>query len=141
MPKTLVNTIQRTVLGFLGAIFLLGLIGISVPNPVVSSLDPDETETAKRQIRALEKALERFLYDHGRYPTTHEGLGALVRDPGSLNWAGPYLPTPGITGDPWGRPYMYISPGDHGSYDVWSFGADGLPGGARRDVDLLSWGD
>ena len=141
MDKRVVNTIQRTVLVTLGTLFLLGLVGISVPNQFVESLGQDHAGTARLQIERLQKALELFLINHGRYPTTAEGLQALVREPGSLNWTGPYLSEPRIPTDPWGRSYRYVSPGDHGSYDLWSLGADGRWGGARQEQDLLSWSE
>ena len=141
MGHRVVNTIQLAVLGTLGPLFLLVLVGISVPNRVVESLGLDHAASASLQMEHLQKELELFLVDHGRYPTTTEGLQALVRSPGSMNWTGPYLAEPRIPIDPWGRSYRYVSPGDHGSYDLWSFGADGLWGGTRQAQDLLSWSD
>ena len=141
MDKRVVKTIQRAVLVTLGTVLLLGLVGISVPNRVVGSLGLNHTATARLQIERFEKALELFLLDHGRYPTTAEGPQALLRNPGSMSWTGPYLSEPRIPADPWGRSYGYVSPGDHGSYDLWSLGADGLPGGTRQEQDLLNWSD
>ena len=141
MDKRVVNTIQRAVLVTLGTVLLLGLVGISVPNRVVESLGLDHTAIARLQMERFEKALELFLLDHGRYPTTAEGPQALVTNPGSMNWTGPYLSEPRIPADPWGRSYRYVSPGDHGSYDLWSLGADGLPGGTRQEQDLMNWSD
>ena len=100
MDERVVNTIQRAVLATLGTVFLLGLVGISVPNRVVESLGLDHRATARLQMERFEKALELFLLDHGRYPTTAEGPQALVRNPGSMNWAGPYLSEPRIPADP-----------------------------------------
>ena len=106
MGKRAVNTIQLGVLVTLSTVLLLGLVGISVPNRVVESLGLDHTATARLQMGRFEKALELFLLDHGRYPTTAEGPQALVRNPGSMNWTGPYLSEPRIPADPWGRSYQ-----------------------------------
>ena len=89
----------------------------------------------------LQKALELFLVDYGRYPTTAEGLRALVRSPDSTNWTGPYLSEARVPIDPWGRSYRYVAPGDHASYDLWSLGSDGRWGGTRQDQDLVSWSE
>ena len=79
--------------------------------------------------------------DIGRYPTTAEGLDALIRNPsGLMTWKGPYLGKREIPKDPWGRFYVYRSPGQHGAYDLFSYGQDGVEGGEGEDEDVTNWG-
>jgi general secretion pathway protein G len=97
------------------------------------------TQAAKTQIELLGVALDTFRFDVGRYPTTHEGLQALRTPPDGLSrWDGPYLKKEAPL-DPWGRAYHYESPGRHGEYDLWSYGADGALGGERDGRDITSW--
>lgn len=108
--------------------------------PGIPSANPSKQGGAWRQIRTFRVALDGFFGDLGRYPTTAEGLESLIRDPGSvIGWAGPYLPE--IPLDPWGNAYRYDAPGTHGDYDIVSFGADGQPGGAGDDEDVVSWAE
>ena len=105
---------------------------------------PEEAKRTKAQIdiKGIEEALNLYKLDNGIYPTTEQGLEALVKKPDTaplpLKWKdGGYLSrTPQ---DPWGRPYRYLSPGEHGDFDVYSFGADGEPGGEGKDADVQSW--
>ena len=105
---------------------------------------PEEAKRIKAQIdiKSIEEALNLYKLDNGVYPTTEQGLEALVKKPDTaplaLKWKdGGYLSrTPQ---DPWGRPYRYLSPGEHGDFDVYSFGADGEPGGEGKDADVQSW--
>jgi general secretion pathway protein G len=88
----------------------------------------------------LEGGLQLFHYDVGRYPTTSEGLSALVRNPNtSVRWLGPYLQRAHIPSDPWGRPYLFRCRGRHGVYDLFSYGADGVEGGSGESADITSW--
>ncbi len=99
-----------------------------------------KSQIAKIQIKELEGALQLFSSDMGRYPTTAEGLDALVRNLGnSRSWMGPYLSNRQIPKDPWGRPYIYQCPGQHGAYDLLSYGSDGVEGGAEAGADVTSW--
>ena len=98
-------------------------------------------KAAKAQIELFGTALDTFRIDVGRYPTTEEGLKALREKPsGAEEWQGPYLPKE-IPLDPWGRPYIYKSPGEHGDYDLVSYGRDGVQGGEGEDEDIVSWKD
>ena len=93
---------------------------------------------ARVEISRLELQLEAFEVDTGRYPTTQEGLGALMEEPGDVKgWHGPYL-SRGVSNDPWGKPYVYKAPGEHNTagYDLYSFGPDGQEGG---DDDIDNW--
>src|SRR6185312_6212502 len=84
--------------------------------------------------------LDLFNLDTGRYPTTSEGLVALIRSPGNIpSWNGPYLKSGSVPDDPWGKPYVYRSPGEHGAYDIMSYGSDGNEGGAGTAADITSW--
>ena len=97
-------------------------------------------QLAKIQIKELEGALQLFSMDTGRYPTTAEGLDALIHNPGSLmTWKGPYPSRPDFTIDPWDRSYVYRCPGQHGAYDLLSYGPDGIEGGKGEDDDVTSW--
>jgi general secretion pathway protein G len=93
------------------------------------------------QIERLGTVLDTFRLDIGRYPTTQEGLQALVTRPSGLeHWDGPYL-NKAVPKDPWDRPYVYRSPGEGGRpYDIYSLGADGAPGGQDQNRDITSWG-
>jgi general secretion pathway protein G len=98
-------------------------------------------KATKAQIEMFGTALDTFRLDVGRYPTTEEGLKALREKPaGAERWEGPYLPKE-IPSDPWGKPYMYKSPGDHGDYDIVSYGLDGVEGGEGENQDVVSWKD
>ncbi len=100
-----------------------------------------KTDIAKVQAAELEGALDLFKLDTGRYPTTKEGLKALIQDPGVAGWGGPYMKKEQVPADPWGRPYRYRCPGTQGEYDLWSYGADGVAGGTGEDADVTTWGE
>jgi len=95
-------------------------------------------KAAKAQIALLGTALDAYRLDVGRYPTTEEGLEALRRNPGHAGWDGPYLPKD-VPPDPWGKGYLYRSPGERGDYDLASLGADGQEGGEGENADVTSW--
>ena len=134
-----------TLIELMVVIVILGLLAAIVMPRVVGQTDKARYEQAKVQMRILEDSLKRYKLDSGRFPTTEQGLEALVRQPttGILprNWqAGGYLDKPEVPIDPWGNNYIYISPGQHGpDYDLKSFGADGLEGGEGYDADIESW--
>src|SRR5690606_1649711 len=118
---------------------ILGLLATVVGPKAIDRLSQGQTEIAKLQIDRLEGGLGLFRFDVGRYPTTAKGLRALVENPGVDNWSGPYLDKTTIPGDPWGREYQYRSPGQHGDYDLFSYGADGVEGGDGENADVSSW--
>ena len=134
-----------TLIELMVVIIILGLLAAIVMPRVVGQTDKARYEQAKVQMRILEDALKRYKLDSGRFPTTEQGLDALVRQPttGTLprNWQqGGYLDKPEVPIDPWGNQYIYISPGQHGpDYDLKSLGADGLEGGEGYDADIESW--
>jgi general secretion pathway protein G len=115
---------------------MMGLIGPRVLNYLAES----KVKTAKIQIQSFGSAIDLFFLDTGRYPSSAEGLGALVQaSSGVAAWNGPYLKGGNVPNDPWGRPYVYRSPGEHGSYDIISYGADGQEGGTGTAADVSSW--
>lgn len=134
-----------TLIELMVVIIILGLLAAIVMPRVVGQTDKARYEQAKVQMRILEDALKRYKLDSGRFPTTEQGLEALVRQPttGTLprNWQeGGYLDKPEVPIDPWGNNYIYISPGQYGpDYDLKSLGADGLEGGEGYDADIESW--
>jgi len=116
---------------------ILGLLAAVVAPRVYDKLAKGKEQIAKIQIKELEGALQLYSFDVGRYPTTSEGLDALVHNPGNLeSWKGPYLGKPELPKDPWGKPYAYRSPGQHGDFDIFSNGPDGSEGG---EDDIVSW--
>jgi general secretion pathway protein G len=143
--KSRSNVARQAELGFtlvemLVVITLISLVMGLVGPRVLSYLTESKVKTAKIQIESIESALDLYFLDAGRYPTTSEGLGALVASPGnSAVWSGPYLKGSAVPTDPWGTPYVYRSPGQHGAYDIVSYGADKQEGGTGVQADITSW--
>ena len=128
-----------TLLELLVVMVIIGLLASLVAPRYFDSVGKSNTKVAKAQIDALEKALDQFRLDVGRYPTTEQGLEALNGKPPNLErWAGPYLKK-AVPPDPWGRAYLYRAPGEHGDYDLSSLGSDGQPGGTGEAADATSW--
>ena len=128
-----------TLLELLVVIVIIGLLAGLVAPRYFDQVGKSNTKIAKAQIDALEKALDQFRLDLGRYPTTEEGLAALYTKPqNATRWDGPYLKKQ-VPPDPWGNAYLYKAPGDHGDYDLYSLGADGQPGGTGEAQDVTSW--
>lgn len=128
-----------TLLELLVVMVIIGLLAAYVGPKYFSQIGKSEVKTSKAQIAGFEKALDQFRIDVGSYPTTEQGLAALfTRPPNLTRWDGPYL-SKGVPPDPWGRPYVYKSPGDHGEFDISSTGRDGRPGGDGVDADIQSW--
>ena len=127
-----------TLVELLVVLAILGLLAGLVGPRVLSQLDGAKSKTAVVQIKDLEQAVELFKLDIGRFPTTAEGLDALVTNPGVNGWNGPYLRR-GLPNDPWGNAYRYQSPGRNGDIDIYSYGADNSPGGSGENADLGNW--
>lgn len=128
-----------TLIELLVVVIILGLLASLVAPKFFGKLGASKQKIAKAQIENFGAALDEFRLDNGRYPTTAEGLAALREAPdGMEKWAGPYLPKP-IPKDPWGHEYVYRSPGEHGDYDLVSYGQDGEPGGEGENTDIVSW--
>lgn len=129
-----------TLIELLVVLVILGLLAGLVGPQVMKHLGSSKTKTAKLQIEEFGAALDMFRLEQNRYPTTEEGLAALVEQPlGLEDWNGPYLRKRVVPKDPWGRPYRYRAPGESGDYDLYSLGADGTEGGERENADVVSW--
>jgi general secretion pathway protein G len=125
-----------TLLELLVVIVIIGLLAGYVAPRYFSQVGRSEIQVAKAQIESLEKALDQYRLDTRRYPSTEEGLQALVSKPESAaGWSGPYLKK-AVPVDPWGRPYAYHTPGQKGEYEVFTYGRDGKPGGTGDDADI-----
>lgn len=128
-----------TLIELLVVMVIIGLLAAIVLPNYIGKADQAKVRAAQAQIQSLSTALDSFRLDVGRYPTTEEGLDALRRKPGSADrWDGPYLQKD-IPADPWNHPYLYKAPGDHGGFDLLSYGADGTPGGDGYNKDITSW--
>jgi general secretion pathway protein G len=128
-----------TLIELLIVMIILGLIASLVAPKMFNKVSSAKTGTARSQIELLGTALDAYRLDNGAYPTTAQGMGALRESVQGLEtWDGPYLPKP-VPDDPWNRPYMYKSPGDHGDYDLYTYGRDGQAGGEDEDEDVVSW--
>src|SRR4051812_12128092 len=127
-----------TLLELLVVIVIIGLLAAYVGPKYFSQLGKSEVTVAKAQIEAFEKALDTFRLDVGRYPSSEEGLGALLAKPAAAGkWNGPYLKKD-IPQDPWGHPYLYRSPGSKGEFEILSYGKDGQPGGTGDTADITN---
>lgn len=128
-----------TLLELLVVMVIIGLLAGYVGPKYFSQLGKSETKAAMAQVEALAKALDTYRLDIGHYPSTEQGLAALVSPPGNeAKWHGPYLAKK-LPADPWGRAYLYKYPGEHGDYDVWTLGNDGQAGGTDADTDIGNW--
>ena len=129
-----------TLIELLVVLVILGLIAAFAAPQVIKYLGRAKTEAAGIQIERLSGVLDLYRLEVGRYPSTEEGLEALVERPiDAESWNGPYLKKADALIDPWGRPYVYRQPGEHGEFDLFSLGADGSEGGEGEDQDLTSW--
>ena len=125
-----------TLLELLVVIVIIGLLAGYVAPKYFAQVGKSEIQVARAQIDALEKALDQYRLDNRHYPSTEQGLEALMNRPASATaWNGPYL-RKAVPTDPWGRPYLSRTPGQKGEYEVVSYGRDGKPGGTGEDADL-----
>jgi general secretion pathway protein G len=128
-----------TLVELLVVMVIVGLLVALVGPKVFPKLGKGKQAAAKAQVELVGQTLDHFRLDVGRYPTTQEGLSALVTNPGGTqSWEGPYLKK-ALPNDPWGKPYQYQSPGSHGDFDLYSYGRDGTPGGEGEDKDVVNW--
>ncbi len=126
------------------AVFIMGLLATVVLINVLPARDSAMVQKAQTDIRTFESALEQYRLDMLDYPSNEQGLEALIREPTSGNQTsryrtGGYLTRGSIPNDPWGNPYQYRFPGENGRVDIFSFGADGRPGGEDLDADIGNW--
>jgi general secretion pathway protein G len=130
-----------TLVEILVVIIIIGLLAALVGPRLFGKVGMAKLKAAKAQIELFGTALDALRLDVGRYPTSEEGLKALREKPSGMEaWKGPYLPKE-IPNDPWGKSYIYRSPGEHGDYDLISYGLDGSPGGDGENEDVVSWKD
>ena len=129
-----------TLLELLVVLVILGIVGGVLATNLMGKAEQAKVNAAKVQIDQLGQELDRFKLEVGRYPTTGEGLDALIHQPsGTTNWSGPYLKKEAVPKDPWNNDFKYSSPGQHGGYDLVSLGADGREGGEGVNKDITSW--
>jgi general secretion pathway protein G len=130
-----------TLIELLIVVIILGVLAGLVGPRLFGRVGQSRQAAARVQIELLGAALDQFKLDVGRYPTSQEGLQALQQSPGNApGWEGPYLKKE-VPRDPWGGPYQYRSPGEHGEYDITSLGSDGAAGGEGEATDVTSWGE
>jgi general secretion pathway protein G len=126
-----------TLVEMLVVITIIGLIMGLIGPRVLNYLGESKVKAAKIQMQSFASALDLFNLDTGRYPSTSEGLAALVRrTPGVAAWNGPYLRGGNVPNDPWNHPYIYHAPGAHSAYDIMSLGSDGQEGGSGTAADI-----
>ncbi len=130
-----------TLIELMVVIVILGILATIMMPKIMDRPEQARRMKAKVEIRNLQSALALFKTDTGNYPTTSQGLEALLSNPGIKGWKqGGYMEGNKLPTDPWGHPYIYLSPGVHGSdYDLVSFGKDGEFGGTGNDADIESW--
>lgn len=131
-----------TLIEIMVVIVILGLLAALVVPKLIGRTEEAKKTQARVQIKHVQQALELFKLDNGFFPGTDQGLEALVRVPDAgripKNYRkGGYIDR--VPKDPWGNPYVYVSPGTHGDYDISSYGADGVAGGEGEDADVNSW--
>src|SRR6185295_7731041 len=132
------STAGFTLLELLVVVVIIGLLAGFVAPRYFGQVGKSEVATARAQIDALEKALDQYRLDVGRYPSTELGLKALLEKPASEpKWNGPYLRKE-VPLDPWGKPYAYKIPGEKHEFDIVSYGKDGQPGGTGENADLTN---
>ena len=137
--RLLTDSCGFTLVELIVVVIIIGLLAGLVLPQFIRQEEKAKLKAAQAQIELLGTALDTFRLDVGRYPSTDEGLQALRQKPGAIDrWDGPYLKKE-LPLDPWGKPYMYKSPGDHGPYDIVSYGADSAPGGEGDNRDIVSW--
>ena len=145
-PQTAPQTRDReagfSLLELMVVVVILSILALVIVPRVIDRPDQARAARAQSDIAAISSAVNLYRLDNFRYPTTEQGLAALVSPPSAPpeapNWSGymDRLPT-----DPWGAPYQYLAPGVHGDFDVFTYGADGAPGGSGADADIGSWGE
>lgn len=128
-----------TLLELLVVLVIIGLLAGYVGPKYFSQIGKSEVKATRAQLDALGKALDQYRLDTGYYPSTEQGLAALVERPANAaKWDGPYL-SKSVPPDPWGNPYVFTMPGEHGDYDLLSYGKDGVPGGEGEAAEITNW--
>lgn len=134
------GTAGFTLIELLVVLVILGLLASLAGPKVINYLGGAKSDSAKLQVEEFGASLDLFKLETGRYPSSQEGLQALVQAPSGLaGWNGPYLKKKAVPKDPWGNEYHYVSPGQHGQYDLSSLGADNREGGEGENKDVTNW--
>ena len=144
LPRAAVLAPKRlrgmTLIEILVVLVLIGIVTSIVAGNFIQRGEVAKAKAAKIEIGQIGQTLDLFKLEVGRYPTAQEGLQALITAPtGVPNWNGPYWKKDTVPKDPWGHEYVYVFPGQHGPYDLISYGADGKEGGDGADKDITSW--
>lgn len=130
-----------TLIEIMVVVIIIGILAAIVAPNVIGNIDKAQVTKVNADISSLESALKLYRLDNFSYPTTAQGLDALVNkpnDPNIKNWnAGGYVD--GLSRDPWGNEYLYLNPGNHGEFDIYTLGRDGRPGGEDIDADIGNW--
>ncbi|MBB5048562.1 general secretion pathway protein G [Rhodopseudomonas rhenobacensis] len=127
-----------TLVEMLVVITIIGMIMALVGPRVLNYLSDSKVKTARIQLESFSSALDLYFLDMGRYPTSSEGLSALMQKPsGAVGWNGPYLRGGAVPSDPWSRSYIYRSPGERGPFEIISLGSDGQEGGSGTAADVV----
>src|SRR3970040_980135 len=130
-----------TLIEIMVVVVIIGLLAAMIAPNIMRQLYRAEINRARQDVRSIESALDLYRLDNYRYPSTEEGLKALVTNPGETiapNWVkGGYLKS--MPEDPWNREYLYLQPGQHGEFDVYTLGADGQEGGEDNNADIGNW--
>lgn len=143
-PSPLTPRSGFTLIEIMVVVFIIGILLAIVAPKLIGRTDDARVVEAKAQIKNFDTALKLYKMDSGFYPSTEQGLESLIappvtgRIPGNYRDGG-YLEKNRLVTDPWGNPYIYISPGTQGEYDILSYGADGQPGGEKYDADISNW--
>jgi len=134
------RTRGMTLIEILVVLVLIGVVMGIVGGNFIQRGEKAKRDAAKIEIGQIGQTLDLFKLEVGRYPTSQEGLQALIAQPSGVNnWNGPYWKKSTVPKDPWGNDYVYVLPGQHGAYDIISYGADGKEGGDGADKDITSW--
>src|SRR5258706_10090717 len=144
MKKFLLNKLRDdagyTLLELLVVLTILGLLTVMATPYVIRYIESGRVRTARTEVANIGSALDLYKSDVGQYPTTAEGLDSLIKQPAGVdNWNGPYLKKVGALKDPWGHPYFYRSPGQHGDFDLFSYGASAKPSNDNEKPQVASW--
>lgn len=147
MRRRLHRTTEQalTLIELMVVMAILVMLASVITTQVVKRVEDAKVAVAHADIEAMETALDLYHVHNGTYPSTEQGLQALVEkpagEPEAKNWDGPYLKKGVVPNDPWDRPYVYKCPGDHNpdSFDLYSLGRDGVEGGEGKDADIVNW--
>ena len=144
IPRALRGNSGFSLIELMVVVIILGILAMYIGPKLMGRTEQAKEVQTRVQIEGLETALKLYKLDNGFYPTTEQGLQALVERPDaenvSQNWRkGGYLEKGKVPKDPWGNEFIYLSPGIQGDYDITSYGADGVPGGEDENKDINSW--